>query len=252
MIEIMSIQLILWSVFFLTGAVFWLWEISSPLHQIKYKAKCFKELGWIGISIVFSIIIACVTAAIMKLLNSLFIGELEVSAGVMYVPVWLRLIAAYLLQDFSYYLLHRTMHMNRFFWLTHKWHHSTKQSWWLTGGKESLTGGLLNYFTFVWFPLLEIPSEVMAVVAVHQAVHSNWIHLNVKWNSWLGILEWIYVTPRVHSLHHIDPKGRNLSLIFTFYDRLFGTYVCPENFELKKYENRLDDESVAVKTIVGV
>ncbi|WP_339384956.1 sterol desaturase family protein [Iningainema tapete] len=249
-------QLIGWSVVFLTVSVFWLWEIRSPLHQIKYKAKFLKELGAIGITIVFTIIYAYVSVVIMKLLTSLFIGESAVFAGVMSVPLWLRLITAYILQDFSYYLLHRTMHINPFVWLTHKWHHSTKQLWWLSGPKESFTGGLLYYFTFFWFPLLDIPSEVMAVVTVHQVVHNIWAHLNVKWDSWLGILEWIYVTPRVHTLHHFDTKGRNLSFMFTFIDRLFGTYVSPENFDLKKHENRLDDElddeSVTVKTIVGV
>nr|ACG63847.1 SxtD [Microseira wollei] len=240
------------TVIFFTGAVFWLWEIRSPLHQIKYKDKFFKELGWVGISFVFRIIYPEVSVVIIKLLTSLFIGESATFAGVMYVPLWLRLITAYILQDFTDYLLHRTMHINQFFWLTHKWHHSTKQSWWLSGNKDSFTGGLLYTVTSLWFPLLNIPSEVMSVVAVHQVIHNNWIHLNVKRNSWLGILEWIYVTPCFHTLHHIDTEGRNLSGMFTFIDRLFGTYVSPENFDLEKHKNRLDDESVMVKTIVGI
>ncbi|MFH7029572.1 MAG: sterol desaturase family protein [Heteroscytonema crispum UTEX LB 1556] len=240
------------TIIFLTGAVFWLWEIRSPLHEIKYKDKFFQELGWAGISFVFRIIYAYVSVVIIKLLTSLFMGESATFAGVMYVPLWLRIITAYILQDLTDYLLHRTMHSNQYLWLTHKWHHSTKQSWWLSGNKDSFTGGLLYTVTSLWFPLLDIPSEVMSVVAVHQVIHNNWIHLNVKWNSWLGIMEWIYVTPRVHTLHHLDTKGRNLSSMFTFIDRLFGTYVFPENFDLEKSKNRLDDESITVKTIVGV
>lgn len=242
-----------WGVLFFTGAAFWLWEISSPLHQIKYKAKFFKELGWAGITIVFGIVYAYLSVVVVKLLISLFIGEsANFAGGVIYVPLWLRIITAYLLQDLTDYTIHRAMHTNQFLWLPHKWHHTTKQSWWLSGNKDSFFGGLLYSVTTLWFPLLGIPAEIIAVVAVHQVIHNNWVHLNVKWNSWLGILEWIYVTPRVHSLHHIDTQGRNLSSMFTFIDRLFGTYVSPDNFDLEKYENRLDDESVTIKTIVGI
>nr|ABI75089.1 sterole desaturase [Cylindrospermopsis raciborskii T3] len=251
MIDTISVLLREWTVISLTGLAFWLWEIRSPFHQIEYKAKFFKELGWAGISFVFRNVYAYVSVAIIKLLSSLFMGESANFAGVMYVPLWLRIITAYILQDLTDYLLHRTMHSNQFLWLTHKWHHSTKQSWWLSGNKDSFTGGLLYTVTALWFPLLDIPSEVMSVVAVHQVIHNNWIHLNVKWNSWLGIIEWIYVTPRIHTLHHLDTGGRNLSSMFTFIDRLFGTYVFPENFDIEKSKNRLDDQSVTVKTILG-
>ncbi|MBE9248208.1 sterol desaturase family protein [Dolichospermum sp. LEGE 00240] len=252
MIDTILILLRDWTVILITGMIFWLWEICYPLHEIKYKANFFRELGWAGISLVFRIIYAYVSVVIIKLLTFLFMGESATFAGLMYVPLWLRIITAYILQDFTDYTLHRIMHSNQFLWLTHKWHHSTKQSWWLSGNKDSFTGGLLYTVTSLWFPLMDIPLEIMSVVALHQVIHNNWIHLNVKWHSWLGILEWIYVTPRVHALHHIDTKGRNLSGMFTFTDRLFGTYVFPENFDLEKHKNRLDDKSVTVKTIVGV
>ena len=47
-------------------------------------------------------------------------------------------------------------------------------------------------------------------------------------------------------------KGTRRYLWCLLIDRLFGTYLSPENFDIEKSKNRLDDESVTIKTIVGV
>jgi sterol desaturase/sphingolipid hydroxylase (fatty acid hydroxylase superfamily) len=55
------------------------------------------------------------------------------------------------------------------------------------------------------------------------------MHMNFTWNS--GRLEWIFVTPRYHHIHHSDnPEhyNTNMGSLFTFWDRLFGTYVNPD------------------------
>ncbi|MFN6154446.1 MAG: hypothetical protein ACK4YK_07810 [Dolichospermum sp.] len=52
MIDTILILLRDWTVILITGMIFWLWEIRYPLHEIKYKANFFRELGWAGISLV--------------------------------------------------------------------------------------------------------------------------------------------------------------------------------------------------------
>jgi sterol desaturase/sphingolipid hydroxylase (fatty acid hydroxylase superfamily) len=55
------------------------------------------------------------------------------------------------------------------------------------------------------------------------------MHMNTTWRSqWL---EWVFVTPRYHHVHHGDDPAlymRNFGVVFTFWDRLFGTYANPE------------------------
>jgi len=58
------------------------------------------------------------------------------------------------------------------------------------------------------------------------------MHMNVSWRS--NWLEWIVVTPRNHHIHHSDNSAHanaNFGVTFSIWDRLFGTYVDPE--ELK-------------------
>ena len=55
------------------------------------------------------------------------------------------------------------------------------------------------------------------------------MHLNVSWR--LRWLEWIFVTPRYHHIHHSDNPAHhtaNLGAVLTIWDRLFGTYVDPD------------------------
>jgi sterol desaturase/sphingolipid hydroxylase (fatty acid hydroxylase superfamily) len=70
----------------------------------------------------------------------------------------------------------------------------------------------------------------LQVIVVEHIVRNNWMHMNVTWNS--SWLEWIFVTPRYHHIHHSkDPahQGANLGALFTIWDRLFGTYYNPDD-----------------------
>ena len=53
-------------------------------------------------------------------------------------------------------------------------------------------------------------------------------HTQIPWR--FGPLHWVLVTPRFHLYHHsIDPAhhDRNFGIVFSFWDRLFGTYRAP-------------------------
>jgi sterol desaturase/sphingolipid hydroxylase (fatty acid hydroxylase superfamily) len=56
------------------------------------------------------------------------------------------------------------------------------------------------------------------------------MHLNVDWASrWV---EWFFVTPRYHHVHHSDNPAHyrgNLATLFPIWDRIFRTYVNPEH-----------------------
>jgi len=55
------------------------------------------------------------------------------------------------------------------------------------------------------------------------------MHLNVTWRS--GWIEWIFVTPRYHHVHHSADRRHlgNFGSLFTLWDRLFGTYIAPDS-----------------------
>jgi sterol desaturase/sphingolipid hydroxylase (fatty acid hydroxylase superfamily) len=140
-------------------------------------------------------------------------------------------IALYLiLADFGHYWIHRLMH-TKYVWRIHKWHHSPTYMYWLSGVRATVPQQFLVNIPYVLaLPLLDIsPWWMGLVLVVVNAVQNDWMHMNVTWrSSWL---EWIFVTPRYHHIHHsADPKHYlgNMANLFSVWDRLFGTYLNPD------------------------
>jgi sterol desaturase/sphingolipid hydroxylase (fatty acid hydroxylase superfamily) len=77
------------------------------------------------------------------------------------------------------------------------------------------------------FPLLRgAPDLLLFALVVDAMVQNDFMHLNVTWPS--RRLEWILVTPRFHRVHHdVGMRHGNYGIRFTFWDRMFGTYVAP-------------------------
>jgi len=83
------------------------------------------------------------------------------------------------------------------------------------------------------FPLLKpVPATFFPMYGYLMVLTNNWMHMNVSWQS--RNLEWLFVTPRYHRVHHLKSSGRagaNLGVLLTVWDRLFGTYVDPEKVD---------------------
>jgi len=77
---------------------------------------------------------------------------------------------------------------------------------------------------------------VWATVILYICIqHFN--HANLSWR--LGSLEWLFVVPRYHFVHHGAESrlnNSNFGFLLTIWDRIFGTYTNPndvvENFPL--------------------
>ncbi|BAZ50082.1 sterol desaturase-like protein [Nostoc sp. NIES-4103] len=243
--------LINWLEIFLFGAVLWLWEIADPRTEIKYITEYPKELlNWVA-RFLFDIILTLGFAYCLQFLFSPMLLDAVANTGILSLPLWVRVIICYLLSDFTYYLIHRAMHSYQFLWLTHKWHHSIDVVWWLAGMRVSFMSLFLLRFAVLWVPLLQLPIETLIVMILYSAT----THVNVKSHPWMGIMEWIFVTPRFHCIHHCSStkvQGKNLGGMFTFFDRIFGTYVNPETINVEEEKFGLGDEQITAKMIVGI
>ena len=85
----------------------------------------------------------------------------------------------------------------------------------------------INFFTFLLIPaaILGVPKEVIAIVAPLHLFLQYWYHTQLIGK--MGFLEHILVTPSHHRVHHAINKeymDKNLSQIFIFWDKLFGTF----------------------------
>ena len=133
---------------------------------------------------------------------------------------------AFICLDFASYWNHRLNHSINFFWNQHVIHHSSQEFNLACALRQSISN-LLGYGAIFLIPaaLFGIPHKVIALLAPLHLFGQFWYH--TKHIGKLGFLEYIFVTPSQHRVHHaINPEyvDKNLSAIFCLWDRLFGTF----------------------------
>ena len=133
---------------------------------------------------------------------------------------------AFIVLDFSGYWVHRIDHKVNFFWNSHIVHHSSEEFNLACALRQSISV-FVQLFTFLLIPaaLLGVPADVIAIVAPIHLFAQFWYH--TRHIKKMGFLEQIIVTPSHHRVHHaINPEyiDKNLSQIFIFWDKLFGTF----------------------------
>jgi sterol desaturase/sphingolipid hydroxylase (fatty acid hydroxylase superfamily) len=148
-------------------------------------------------------------------------------------PIWALVLAGVLATDLAGYLFHRLSHRWRFLWLIHSVHHSDHQLDASTAVREHpvemvcdvaiLAGTLMALGIPLWVEGLR------AAILNPQALAQ---HANIDYPRWVERrLGWLLVTPAMHRVHHSpDPRetNTNYGIMFSFWDRLFGTYRASE------------------------
>lgn len=158
-----------------------------------------------------------------------WIGEWQDVIGAL--EGWQLLILNVVAVDFALYWGHRLLH-TRFLWSTHAWHHAPRVLYWLSGLRGSPIHILALYgpatLMFVVFPTPETGAVSFATVLI-DVLNQHFIHSNLR-VPYPRQLEWLFVTPRYHFVHHsttIERANSNYGFIFSCWDRLFGTYTDP-------------------------
>ena len=139
--------------------------------------------------------------------------------------VW---ILAFIGYDFCYYWSHRMGHEWRLFWASHVAHHQSEEYNLSTALRQTSTG----YLTFIFYiPLyvLGFPPYVLITVGSLNLIYQFWVH--TEHIRTLGPLEWIFITPSNHRVHHAkNPEylDKNYGGVFILWDRLLGTFKAEE------------------------
>ncbi|HYR95878.1 MAG TPA: sterol desaturase family protein [Candidatus Binatus sp.] len=141
------------------------------------------------------------------------------------VPFPVLLLLATVLYDLGGYASHLVLHRLDVLWRIHKVHHSSRRLDWLAAFRGHVVEHALRHLASpVALTLLGFPPAVVGAAA---AIYGAWAalgHANLRVD--LAFLEPVFVTPRLHRLHHVPrTSAANLGTIFTFWDRLRGTLV---------------------------
>lgn len=134
-------------------------------------------------------------------------------------------ILLFFLEDLAFYTLHYVDHHCRLFWAVHVTHHSSEHFNLTTGFRSSVFQPLYRFLYFIPLVLLGFnPADIVIMYSMTQIygiiVHTE--HINK-----LGFLEFIFVTPSHHRVHHasnVEYLDKNMGMCLIIWDRLFGTF----------------------------
>jgi len=148
--------------------------------------------------------------------------------------LWVIILCALVVQDFTGYWLHRLNHRVNIFWNRHVIHHSSEEFNLSCALRQSISK-TFNYAAVLMIPaaLLGIPAYIFAILGPIHLFMQFWYHTRLI--DKMGVLEYVLVTPSHHRVHHaINPEyiDKNYSQIFIVWDKLFGTFQ-KELYEVK-------------------
>lgn len=145
----------------------------------------------------------------------------------------------FLLIDFQFYWLHRVEHFCRLFWAAHFTHHSAEHMNLTVGFRASLMRPLYDFAFFLPLALFGFrPIDILLMYSFSQ-IWAVFVHTEMI--KKLGWLEYIFVTPSHHRVHHASNLkyiDKNMGMVLIIWDRLFGTFqeeLSPEEYEPIKY-----------------
>jgi sterol desaturase/sphingolipid hydroxylase (fatty acid hydroxylase superfamily) len=141
---------------------------------------------------------------------------------------WWAWALCFVLDDFLYYVFHRTAHRVRWFWAGHVIHHSSQHYNLSTALRQTWTGFFALSFIFR-IPLFVagFPPAMIFFIAGINLIYQFWIHTEVigKCPRWF---EAVMNTPSHHRVHHATNArylDSNYAGVFIIWDRLFGTFT---------------------------
>ncbi|MGN7785382.1 sterol desaturase family protein [Niabella sp. 22666] len=152
---------------------------------------------------------------------------------------WVYWVTLLVFQDFMYYWLHRVDHECRLFWATHFTHHSSPKFNLTVGFRSSVLEPLYRFVYFI--PIAWLGFHPIDIAFVYSATQIWGILIHTEKVGNLGFLEYIFVTPSHHRVHHgSNPKylDKNMGMFLIVWDKMFGTFqkeLPAESYQPIKY-----------------
>ena len=243
---------------FLVGGLllFWIIEGAIPLLPLRYKKG---KVSHAGVNLVFTIIHLVIHTGLAVLIVLLSEWCLRNNFGLVY---WFnsgvagKIIIGVIALDFSSWLVHFVMHKSRFLWRFHLIHHSDNNVDVTTGLRHHPGDSLLRGIFFIL--LIFVSGAPMYAVMIYQTlvvISTAFTHANISLPPKLDrALSYIIVSPNMHKVHHHWKQpytDSNYGAVFSFWDRLLGTFMKLEPKDIRYgldqyYPNEKDEDLVSL------
>ncbi len=151
-----------------------------------------------------------------------------------------------LLLDVAEYWRHRLQHRINWWWQLHALHHAQQDMTFWTDDRNHVLDNLLAALWFAVVALLiGVPPQQFPLLLFILKFIESLSHANLRWN--FGPLKYVFVSPQFHRVHHGimtghdgAQQGVNFGVVFTFWDKLFGTADFRDAYPATGVRDQLD------------
>ncbi len=208
-------------------------ETAAPLFELSYKRW---KHALPNLFFTLTTILVNFPLAFLLVVAADWVTENRI--GLLYLidlPIWLFAILGVVLMDLiGAWLIHYIEHHVKWMWQFHLIHH-TDQHIDTTSGNRHHPGESVFRMVFTIIATLIVGASIW-IIFIYQTLSvilTQFNHANVNMPKWLDdILLWVFVTPNMHRSHHhyrLPYSDTNYGNIFSFWDRIFGTYQLIDN-----------------------
>ena len=143
----------------------------------------------------------------------------------------------FVLDDFTYYWMHRANHEVRLFWAGHVNHHSAVKMNFATALRQGVGERLHKYLFWLPLPLLGFDPLMVFTMMSISLFYQFWLHTELV-RTLPAPIEAVFNTPSHHRVHHasnIRYLDCNHGGTLIIWDRLFGTFSPEVSNEPPRY-----------------
>lgn len=243
---------------FLVGGllVFWIIEGAIPLMPLRYKKNKLRHatvnFGFTVIHLIIHTFLAILIVKLSDWCQAAGFGMVYwFNAGVLGA-----IIISVLALDFSSWLVHLVMHKVPVLWRFHLVHHSDNNVDVTTGLRHHPGDSLLRGIFFLL--LIFASGAPMYGVMIYQTlvvIATAFTHANISLNPKLDkAISYVLISPNMHKVHHHWKQpftDSNYGAVFSFWDRLLGTFMKMDPKDIRYgldryYPNEKDEDFIAL------
>ena len=236
--------------------IFWIIEGAIPLLPLRYKKN---KLNHAAVNFGFTILHLVIHTLLAILIVKLSDWCQDSNFGLVYwfnTGIAMTIIIGILALDFSSWLVHVVMHKVPFLWRFHLIHHSDNNVDVTTGLRHHPGDSLLRGIFFLL--LIFISGAPMYSVMLYQTLvvlSTAFTHANINLPKKMDrAISFILVSPNMHKVHHHWKQpytDSNYGAVFSFWDRILGTFMKLDTGEIRygldrHYPNEKDEDFISL------
>ena len=230
-----SLQKFLWIVFCLL--LFWILESLFPLFQLNYKKTKHAQINLILLfsTILINAFFGIITAGVFVWISNHHFGLLNM----VNLPLGVQLITSILFLDLvAQYFVHFLLHKVKFMWKLHMVHHSDTHVDATTGTRHHPGDYIFReVFSLIAIVVAGIPFGFYMLYKITTVFFTYFTHANIHLPYVVDkAMSYIFISPNMHKFHHHFERpwtDSNFGNIFSFWDRIFGTFVYNDTTNIK-------------------